>query len=180
MSFFLSEDGFHLRVPCQSKRCGTVVWRCCRATWPASLNQSWAPSISVLLSWEWPSSSYTREWRSNLLNLRMRSVWRKMHRRKTALSVSVGLVNLTFNRFTSTLHVTYSATAVNWEKTLRLINFLDNLTLFVQDVKYLAISGFFFLRFFAPAILTPKLFQLRDQHADTRTSRTLLLLAKVR
>lgn len=49
----------------------------------------------------------------------------------------------------------------------------------VQEVKYLAISGFFFLRFFAPAILTPKLFQLREQHADTRTSRTLLLLAKV-
>ncbi|KAJ7994135.1 hypothetical protein DPEC_G00262770 [Dallia pectoralis] len=47
-----------------------------------------------------------------------------------------------------------------------------------QDVKYLSISGFFFLRFLAPAILTPKLFQLRDQHADTRTSRTLLLLAK--
>uniref|UniRef100_A0A3B3C2M1 RAS protein activator like 1 n=2 Tax=Oryzias melastigma TaxID=30732 RepID=A0A3B3C2M1_ORYME len=47
-----------------------------------------------------------------------------------------------------------------------------------EDVKYLAISGFFFLRFFAPAILTPKLFHLRDQHADTRTSRTLLLLAK--
>uniref|UniRef100_A0A8C6VPF6 RAS protein activator like 1 n=1 Tax=Nothobranchius furzeri TaxID=105023 RepID=A0A8C6VPF6_NOTFU len=47
-----------------------------------------------------------------------------------------------------------------------------------EDVKYLAIGGFFFLRFFAPAILTPKLFHLRDQHADTRTSRTLLLLAK--
>ncbi|XP_016346657.1 rasGAP-activating-like protein 1 [Sinocyclocheilus anshuiensis] len=47
-----------------------------------------------------------------------------------------------------------------------------------EDVKYLAISGFFFLRLFAPAILTPKLFQLRDHHADTRTSRTLLLLAK--
>ncbi|XP_066545629.1 RAS protein activator like 1 [Amia ocellicauda] len=47
-----------------------------------------------------------------------------------------------------------------------------------EDVKYLAISGFFFLRFFAPAILTPKLFNLRDHHADTRTSRTLLLLAK--
>ncbi|XP_034025596.1 rasGAP-activating-like protein 1 [Thalassophryne amazonica] len=47
-----------------------------------------------------------------------------------------------------------------------------------EDVKYLAISGFFFLRFFAPAILTPKLFQLREQHADPRTSRTLLLLAK--
>ncbi|XP_059379420.1 rasGAP-activating-like protein 1 [Carassius carassius] len=47
-----------------------------------------------------------------------------------------------------------------------------------EDVKYLAIGGFFFLRLFAPAILTPKLFQLRDHHADTRTSRTLLLLAK--
>ncbi|XP_056585729.1 rasGAP-activating-like protein 1 isoform X2 [Triplophysa dalaica] len=47
-----------------------------------------------------------------------------------------------------------------------------------EDVKYLAISGFFFLRLFAPAILTPKLFQLREHHADTRTGRTLLLLAK--
>ncbi|KYO31782.1 rasGAP-activating-like protein 1 isoform X1 [Alligator mississippiensis] len=47
-----------------------------------------------------------------------------------------------------------------------------------EDVKYIAISGFLFLRFFAPAILTPKLFNLRDQHADPRTSRTLLLLAK--
>ncbi|KAM6155759.1 rasGAP-activating-like protein 1 [Rhynchocyon petersi] len=47
-----------------------------------------------------------------------------------------------------------------------------------QDVKYLAISGFLFLRFFAPAILAPKLFDLRDQHADPQTSRSLLLLAK--
>uniref|UniRef100_A0A8C1KUX5 RAS protein activator like 1b (GAP1 like) n=1 Tax=Cyprinus carpio TaxID=7962 RepID=A0A8C1KUX5_CYPCA len=47
-----------------------------------------------------------------------------------------------------------------------------------EDVKYLAISGFFFLRLFAPAVLTPKLFHLREHHADTRTSRTLLLLAK--
>ncbi|XP_077164219.1 rasGAP-activating-like protein 1 isoform X2 [Paroedura picta] len=47
-----------------------------------------------------------------------------------------------------------------------------------QDAKYVAISGFLFLRFFAPAILTPKLFNLRDQHADPQTSRTLLLLAK--
>lgn len=46
-------------------------------------------------------------------------------------------------------------------------------------MKYLAISGFLFLRFFAPAILTPKLFDLRDQHADPQTSRSLLLLAKV-
>lgn len=49
----------------------------------------------------------------------------------------------------------------------------------LQDVKYLAISGFLFLRFFAPAILTPKLFDLRDQHADPQTGRSLLLLAKV-
>nr|XP_060641414.1 rasGAP-activating-like protein 1 isoform X1 [Anolis sagrei ordinatus] len=47
-----------------------------------------------------------------------------------------------------------------------------------KDAKYIAISGFIFLRFFAPAILTPKLFNLREQHADTQTSRTLLLLAK--
>ncbi|XP_029777481.1 rasGAP-activating-like protein 1 [Suricata suricatta] len=47
-----------------------------------------------------------------------------------------------------------------------------------EDVKYLAISGFLFLRFFAPAILTPKLFDLRDHHADPQTSRSLLLLAK--
>ncbi|XP_036295351.1 rasGAP-activating-like protein 1 [Pipistrellus kuhlii] len=47
-----------------------------------------------------------------------------------------------------------------------------------KDVKYLAISGFLFLRFFAPAILTPKLFDLRDQHADPQTGRSLLLLAK--
>lgn len=47
-----------------------------------------------------------------------------------------------------------------------------------QDVKHLAVSGFLFLRFFAPAILTPKLFQLREHHADPQTSRSLLLLAK--
>ncbi|XP_046944157.1 rasGAP-activating-like protein 1 isoform X2 [Lynx rufus] len=47
-----------------------------------------------------------------------------------------------------------------------------------EDAKYLAISGFLFLRFFAPAILTPKLFDLRDRHADPQTSRSLLLLAK--
>ncbi|XP_042661471.1 rasGAP-activating-like protein 1 isoform X8 [Tyto alba] len=47
-----------------------------------------------------------------------------------------------------------------------------------EEVRYFSISGFLFLRFFAPAVLTPKLFSLREQHADARTSRTLLLLAK--
>ncbi|XP_048855159.1 rasGAP-activating-like protein 1 isoform X1 [Brienomyrus brachyistius] len=47
-----------------------------------------------------------------------------------------------------------------------------------EDVKYLAIGSFLFLRFVAPAILTPKLFHLRERHADARTARTLLLLAK--
>lgn len=49
----------------------------------------------------------------------------------------------------------------------------------VQEVQYFAISGFLFLRFFAPAVLTPKLFGLQEQHAEPRTGRTLLLLAKV-
>ncbi|XP_014821940.1 PREDICTED: rasGAP-activating-like protein 1 [Calidris pugnax] len=47
-----------------------------------------------------------------------------------------------------------------------------------EEVRYFSISGFLFLRFFAPAVLTPKLFSLREQHADPRTARTLLLLAK--
>ncbi|OCT98141.1 hypothetical protein XELAEV_18010371mg [Xenopus laevis] len=47
-----------------------------------------------------------------------------------------------------------------------------------QDLKYAAISGFLFLRFFAPAILTSKLFHLREHHADPRTARSLLLIAK--
>ncbi|KAM6052488.1 rasGAP-activating-like protein 1 isoform 2-T2 [Chlamydotis macqueenii] len=47
-----------------------------------------------------------------------------------------------------------------------------------EEARYFSISGFLFLRFFAPAVLTPKLFGLREQHADPRTSRTLLLLAK--
>uniref|UniRef100_A0A8B9NK56 RAS protein activator like 1 n=1 Tax=Accipiter nisus TaxID=211598 RepID=A0A8B9NK56_9AVES len=49
---------------------------------------------------------------------------------------------------------------------------------FPSEVRYFSISGFLFLRFFAPAVLTPKLFSLREQHADPRTGRTLLLLAK--
>ncbi|XP_022103860.1 rasGAP-activating-like protein 1 isoform X3 [Acanthaster planci] len=47
-----------------------------------------------------------------------------------------------------------------------------------SDCKYLCLSGFLFLRFFAPAILSPKLFFLRDQHPDKYVGRTLTLLAK--
>lgn len=42
----------------------------------------------------------------------------------------------------------------------------------------MAVTSFLCLRFFSPAIMTPKLFHLRDTHADARTGRTLLLLAK--
>uniref|UniRef100_A0A8C6YLG2 Ras GTPase-activating protein 4-like n=1 Tax=Nothoprocta perdicaria TaxID=30464 RepID=A0A8C6YLG2_NOTPE len=47
-----------------------------------------------------------------------------------------------------------------------------------QNVKFIAVTSFLCLRFFSPAIMTPKLFHLREKHADARTSRTLLLLAK--
>ncbi|NWX70783.1 RASL2 protein, partial [Alca torda] len=47
-----------------------------------------------------------------------------------------------------------------------------------QHAKFVAVTSFLCLRFFSPAIMTPKLFHLRDTHADARTSRTLLLLAK--
>ncbi|NXU98963.1 RASL1 protein, partial [Cettia cetti] len=47
-----------------------------------------------------------------------------------------------------------------------------------EEVPYFSISAFLFLRFFAPAVLTPKLFRLREQHAEPCTGRTLLLLAK--
>lgn len=48
-----------------------------------------------------------------------------------------------------------------------------------QNVPFIAVTSFLCLRFFSPAILSPKLFHLRERHADARTSRTLLLLAKV-
>lgn len=47
-----------------------------------------------------------------------------------------------------------------------------------EDSTYTAVSGFLFLRFYAPAILGPKLFGLRDNHADKNVSRTLTILAK--
>uniref|UniRef100_A0A672M4Y7 RAS p21 protein activator 3 n=1 Tax=Sinocyclocheilus grahami TaxID=75366 RepID=A0A672M4Y7_SINGR len=46
------------------------------------------------------------------------------------------------------------------------------------DVRYTAVSSFIFLRFFAPAILSPNLFQLRPHHPDPHTSRTLTLISK--
>lgn len=50
----------------------------------------------------------------------------------------------------------------------------------LQNVPFIAVTSFLCLRFISPAILAPKLFHLRERHADARTSRTLLLLAKVR
>ncbi|XP_021110107.1 ras GTPase-activating protein 4B isoform X3 [Heterocephalus glaber] len=47
-----------------------------------------------------------------------------------------------------------------------------------ENVPFIAVTSFLCLRFFSPAIMSPKLFHLRDRHADARTSRTLLLLAK--
>ncbi|RMC06588.1 hypothetical protein DUI87_16025 [Hirundo rustica rustica] len=46
------------------------------------------------------------------------------------------------------------------------------------DVRYTAVSSFIFLRFFAPAILSPNLFQLTPHHPDPQTSRTLTLISK--
>ncbi|XP_036370669.1 rasGAP-activating-like protein 1 isoform X3 [Octopus sinensis] len=48
-----------------------------------------------------------------------------------------------------------------------------------MDYAYHAVSGFLFLRFFVPAILSPKLFLLQEHHPDRKVSRTLTLLAKV-
>ncbi|KAB0392494.1 hypothetical protein E2I00_015571, partial [Balaenoptera physalus] len=46
------------------------------------------------------------------------------------------------------------------------------------NVPFIAVTSFLCLRFISPAIMAPKLFHLRERHADARTSRTLLLLAK--
>ena len=47
------------------------------------------------------------------------------------------------------------------------------------DIRYSAVGGFIFLRFFGPAILGPKLFGLRPDFADSVVGRTLTLAAKV-
>lgn len=47
-----------------------------------------------------------------------------------------------------------------------------------KDCTITSVSGFIFLRFFAPAVLGPKLFGLVDGYMDVSTSRTCTLLAK--
>ncbi|KAI9102504.1 hypothetical protein DFS34DRAFT_591145 [Phlyctochytrium arcticum] len=44
--------------------------------------------------------------------------------------------------------------------------------------RYTAVSGFIFLRFFAPTILGPRLFDIIDEYLDPKVGRTLTLLAK--
>ncbi|XP_043287426.1 GTPase-activating protein isoform X3 [Venturia canescens] len=47
-----------------------------------------------------------------------------------------------------------------------------------KEVRYSVISGFIFLRFFAPAILGPRLFDITNEQIDTQTNRTLTLISK--
>ncbi|KAG5924218.1 hypothetical protein E4U42_004721 [Claviceps africana] len=49
---------------------------------------------------------------------------------------------------------------------------------FLRTVAYTAVSGFLFLRFICPAILSPKLFGLLRDHPRPRAQRTLTLIAK--
>ena len=49
---------------------------------------------------------------------------------------------------------------------------------FLRPVAYTAVSGFLFLRFICPAILSPKLFGLLRDHPRPRAQRTFTLIAK--
>ena len=49
---------------------------------------------------------------------------------------------------------------------------------FLRSVTCTAVSGFLFLRFICPAILSPKLFGLLRDHPQTRAQRTFTLVAK--
>lgn len=48
-----------------------------------------------------------------------------------------------------------------------------------KEIRYSVISGFIFLRFFAPAILGPRLFDLTTRQIDIQTNRTLTLISKM-
>jgi len=45
--------------------------------------------------------------------------------------------------------------------------------------RYVVVSGFLFLRFFCPAIMSPKTFGVMDDHPDSTATRTLTLVAKM-
>lgn len=47
-----------------------------------------------------------------------------------------------------------------------------------ENLRYLSVSGFMFLRFFCPAILNPKMFGIVDEHPEGNVARTLTLIAK--
>lgn len=47
-----------------------------------------------------------------------------------------------------------------------------------ERIKYTSIAGFLFLRFFVPAILNPKLFDIVPDHPKNDTARTFTLIAK--
>lgn len=49
---------------------------------------------------------------------------------------------------------------------------------FLRTVTYTSVSGFLFLRFICPAILSPKLFNLLRDHPRPRSQRTFTLIAK--
>ncbi|EDV25301.1 uncharacterized protein TRIADDRAFT_63821 [Trichoplax adhaerens] len=48
----------------------------------------------------------------------------------------------------------------------------------IEDICFTSVSGFIFLRFFAPALLNPRLFQMRADHGEPLTCRTLTLISK--
>lgn len=54
----------------------------------------------------------------------------------------------------------------------------DRYSDFLRTVTYTSVSGFLFLRFICPAILSPKLFNLLRDHPRPRAQRTFTLIAK--